>query len=210
MATMCASLLGFRCEGGGGCERYREPSRKTGVFLRGLAEGFAIDLEGRIVLWCFDESGKGGGMNGNGTNGARQSRAAQGGRCRVRMGGTGGHFTVRARLRSFAFAWAGVLTLLKTQHNMWVHFGAAVAAVGCGAWVGLSPVEWCVVALTVMAVWTAEACNTAIEFLADRVSMDHHPLIGKAKDVAAGAVLIAAAGAVVVGVILFLPHVQGR
>ena len=116
-------------------------------------------------------------------------------------------FTVKARLRSFTFAWAGILALLKTQHNMRIHLAAAVAVAGCGVWAGLSPTEWCVIVLAIMAVWTAEACNTAIEFLADSVSTDYHPLIGKAKDVAAGAVLIAAVGAIVIGVILFLPRV---
>ncbi|MCL1921618.1 MAG: diacylglycerol kinase family protein [Kiritimatiellaeota bacterium] len=119
-------------------------------------------------------------------------------------------FTVKARLGSFRFAFAGIWTLLRTQHNMRVHLAAALAAAGCGAYAGLSAVEWCVIVLTVMAVWVAEAFNTAVEFLADRVSTDYHPLIKCAKDVAAGAVLITAIGAVVIGAIIFLPYVLGR
>ncbi|MCL1856199.1 MAG: diacylglycerol kinase family protein, partial [Kiritimatiellaeota bacterium] len=103
-------------------------------------------------------------------------------------------FNITDRLNSFRFAFAGIWTLLKTQHNMRIHLAAAVVAVGCGAYVGLSAVEWCVLVLTVTAVWVTEAFNTAVEFLADRVSTDYHPLIKRAKDVAAGAVLITAIG----------------
>ena len=116
-------------------------------------------------------------------------------------------FTIRDRLKSFRFAFAGIWVLLKTQHNMWIHCVVAGAVIGGGVYVGLARTEWCVLILTIMAVWTAEACNTAIEFLADRVSTEYHPLIKKAKDVAAGAVLITAIGAVIIGIILFAPHV---
>ena len=115
-------------------------------------------------------------------------------------------FSIAARLNSFRFAFAGIWTLLKTQHNMRIHLVAAVLAIGCGVYVGLTRIEWCIVILTIMAVWVAEACNTAIEFLADRVSTDHHPLIKNAKDIAAAAVLITAIGAVIIGAIIFLPY----
>ena len=116
-------------------------------------------------------------------------------------------FTIAARLNSFKFAFAGIWTLLKTQHNMWIHLVAAVLAIGCGVCVGLARIEWCVIVLAIMAVWTAEACNTAIEFLADRVSTAHHPLIKNAKDTAAAAVLITAIGAIIIGTIIFLPYI---
>jgi diacylglycerol kinase (ATP) len=66
--------------------------------------------------------------------------------------------------------------------------------------------EWCWMTLAIIGVWLAEALNTAIEFLTDLVSPEFHPLAGKAKDVAAGAVLIAAIGAVVIGMFVFGPH----
>jgi len=115
-------------------------------------------------------------------------------------------FKFADRLNSFRFAFAGIWTLLRTQPNMWIHLAAAAVVVGGGVYAGLSRMEWCVIVLTIMAVWVAEACNTAIEFLADRVSPDFHPLIKKAKDVAAGAVLITALGAIIIGAIIFLPH----
>jgi diacylglycerol kinase (ATP) len=55
-------------------------------------------------------------------------------------------------------------------------------------------------------VWTAEALNTAFEFLCDVASPEFHPLIQKAKDVAAAAVLLSAAGAVIIGLLVFVPH----
>jgi diacylglycerol kinase (ATP) len=66
--------------------------------------------------------------------------------------------------------------------------------------------EWCWMTLAIIGVWLAEALNTAIEFLTDLVSPEFHPLAGKAKDVAAGAVLIAAIGAGVIGMFVFGPH----
>jgi diacylglycerol kinase (ATP) len=66
--------------------------------------------------------------------------------------------------------------------------------------------EWCWIVLAIVAVWSAEALNTAIEFLTDVASPGFHPIAGRAKDVAAGAVLIAAIGAVAIGVLVLGPH----
>ena len=71
----------------------------------------------------------------------------------------------------------------------------------------ISGADWCWVVLAIMAVWTAEALNTAVEFLTDVASPTYHPIAGKAKDVAAGAVLIAAIGSVVIGLLVFGPYV---
>jgi diacylglycerol kinase (ATP) len=69
---------------------------------------------------------------------------------------------------------------------------------------------WCALVLAIMAVWTAEALNTALEFLADAATPQMHPLVKKAKDVAAGAVLLSAIGAAIVGVLVFWPHLLQR
>jgi diacylglycerol kinase (ATP) len=95
------------------------------------------------------------------------------------------------------------------QHNAWVHAAATVAVAGAGVAVGLSRQEWCWVVLAVVGVWTAEALNTALEFLCDVASPEFHPLVEKSKDVAAAAVLIAALGAVAIGGLVFGPHVLG-
>ena len=73
----------------------------------------------------------------------------------------------------------------------------------------LSPQEWCWIVLAVSIVWTAEALNTAFEFLADAASPNFHPVVRDAKDVAAGAVLITALASSVIGAIIFWPHVKG-
>ena len=70
----------------------------------------------------------------------------------------------------------------------------------------LSASEWCWIVLAIMAVWTAEALNTALELLADVASPEFHPLVEKAKDVAAGGVLIAAFGSVIIGLLVIGPH----
>ena len=82
----------------------------------------------------------------------------------------------------------------------------AVITLALGLGLGLSHAEWCVVVLAMTLVWSAEAVNTAFEALCDVASPARHPLVERAKDIAAGAVLIAAAGAAVVGLLVFVPH----
>jgi diacylglycerol kinase (ATP) len=115
-------------------------------------------------------------------------------------------FRFTGRIRSFTFAFAGIWTMLKSQHNAWVHACATVAVVCAGFFFGVSPAEWCWLVLAITVVWTAEALNTAFEFLADVASPDFHPLVKHSKDVAAGAVLLSAIGAVVIGLLVLGPH----
>ena len=96
--------------------------------------------------------------------------------------------------------------MLKSQHNAWLHAIASILVVFVGLIFGISSAEWCWLVLAVMAVWTAEAMNTSLEFLADVASPRFHPLIEKAKDVAAGAVLISAAGSATIALLIFGPH----
>src|SRR3954462_14966210 len=102
--------------------------------------------------------------------------------------------TFSGRLRSVRCAAHGVRVMVASQHNAWLHVIATLGVTAAGLVVGLSPAEWCWVVLAVMAVWTAEALNTAFEFLTDVASPTFHPVAGRAKDVAAGAVLLSAAG----------------
>ena len=96
--------------------------------------------------------------------------------------------------------------MLKSQHNAWIHMCATVAVIVAGLYFGVSPSEWCWLVLAIMAVWTAEALNTAFEFLADAASPEFHPLVKNSKDVAAGAVLISAIGSVIIGLLVLGPH----
>jgi len=119
-------------------------------------------------------------------------------------------FTLDARARSFGYAFAGIAALLRTQHNAWIHAAASLAVVAAGLWLGLGAAEWYALLLAMALVWTAEALNTAIELLADAVSPDHNSMVGRAKDVAAGAVLLASLGAAAVGLIVFVPRILVR
>lgn len=110
------------------------------------------------------------------------------------------------RMQSFRFAFRGVRVMLTSQKNAWIHATISIIVLGAGFGFGLSWAEWCWIVLAIVAVWTAEALNTAFEFLADVASPEFHPLVEKAKDVAAGAVLISALGSVIIGILVLGPH----
>lgn len=109
-------------------------------------------------------------------------------------------------LKSFRHAARGVATLIATQSNARIHLGTTFAVALLGLGLGLSPNDWCWLVIAGALVWTAEALNTAVELLGDAASRGHDPLIGRAKDVAAGGVLLAAMGAALIGVIILLPR----
>ena len=115
-------------------------------------------------------------------------------------------FTIRGRVQSFRYAWYGLGLMLRSQHNAWLHAFASICIIGAGVLFGLRDGEWCWIILAIMAVWTAEALNTALEFLADAATPEFHPLVKCAKDVAAGGVLISALGSVVIGLLVLGPH----
>jgi diacylglycerol kinase (ATP) len=97
--------------------------------------------------------------------------------------------------------------MFRCQHNAWIHGAATLVVLGAGFFFHLSLADWCWIILAISIVWTAEALNTAFEFLADAASPQFHPLVRDAKDVAAGAVLISAVAAAIIGTIVFWPHV---
>lgn len=105
------------------------------------------------------------------------------------------------------YACIGIWVMISSQHNAWIHAAVTIIVIAAGLFFGLAKAEWCWVVLAIISVWTAEALNTAFEFLTDVASPEFHPLAGKAKDVAAGAVLITALGAVIIGLLIFGPYV---
>ncbi len=111
------------------------------------------------------------------------------------------------RLYSFACALQGMAYLVRTQPNARLHLLAASLVCAAGFYVGLDRTAWLWVVLAIVLVWTAEAFNTALEQLADALHPAQHSGIGRAKDVAAAAVLIAAAGAALIGGLVFWPYV---
>ena len=117
----------------------------------------------------------------------------------------GPNLTFSGRIRSIGCACKGIHTMVRSQHNARAHAAATILAVTAGFFFRLRANEWCRITLAIVSVWTAETLNTAFEFLTDVASPEFHPLAGKAKDVAAGAVPISAAGAVVIGLLVFGP-----
>lgn len=90
---------------------------------------------------------------------------------------------------------------------MWLHLSAAVIAIAFGFALSISAMEWIAIIACIGAVFSAEAFNTAIEYLADRISSNYDEAVGRAKDVAAGAVLFLAVASAVVGAIIFIPKI---
>lgn len=109
-------------------------------------------------------------------------------------------------IRSFGFAFAGVGAMLRTQRNAQIHTVAMIVVVVAGWFFGVTAGEWIALILATALVLALEALNTALEAVVDLVSPQPHPLAKKAKDVAAGAVLIGAIGAALVGCIIFVPR----
>lgn len=103
---------------------------------------------------------------------------------------------------SFRNALRGVSHSVRTQRNARIHLAAALAVVALAAWLGVPRLEWAVLVLAMGLVVVAEMLNTALEALADAVCPDHRPLVGVAKDVAAGAVLVSAVVAALVGLLV--------
>ncbi len=112
---------------------------------------------------------------------------------------------LRRRVDSFRYAFRGLADLFQSQPNARIHLFVAGTVVAGGWGLHISRLEWGALVLCMALVIALEAVNTAIEYLTDLVSPEFHPLAGKVKDVAAAAVLVGAFGAVVVGLIVFLP-----
>ncbi len=114
---------------------------------------------------------------------------------------------MKLRWSSFRCAIAGILYLLRTQpHARW-HLLISLGVIALGFVFQVSRGDWLALVLAMALVWTAEALNTAIELTCNAITLEKHPVIGLAKDVAAGAVLLASLFAVVVGAIVFL-HIK--
>jgi len=110
------------------------------------------------------------------------------------------------RIKSFQYAFKGIAVLLKTQANAKIHLVITLLVIAAGIYFHISAEKWLAIVIAIISVFSAEAFNTALEFLSDAVSKDHHPLIGNAKDAAAGGVLISSIGAAIIGGIVFVPE----
>lgn len=114
---------------------------------------------------------------------------------------------IKNRILAFKHAINGLKIFFETGTHARIHGIAAILVVITGWYFGLTPTEWLVVFLCIMAVIVTEMFNSSIEFLTDLVSPYYHELAKKTKDIAAGAVLLASITSVIVGLIIFLPKV---
>ncbi len=117
-------------------------------------------------------------------------------------------FLFTERVKSFKYAFRGIFFLLYSQHNARIHAIATVAVIIFGRFFQISAADWYRLVIVITIVWMAELFNTAVELLADAVTNDFHPLIEKAKDTAAGGVLVSAIGAAITGLFIFYPYIQ--
>jgi diacylglycerol kinase len=108
-------------------------------------------------------------------------------------------------IQSFRFAFAGIAGAIRREPHMRFHLAAAVVVVVVAAWLRVDTLDWLWLSAAITVVWVSELLNTAIERTVDLVSPEVHPLAKIAKDTAAGAVLVAALFAVVVGAIVLGP-----
>lgn len=111
------------------------------------------------------------------------------------------------RVLSFKYAIEGILTALKDEPNLKVHTLFGLVAIILGFLLGISLTEWVIVLILIGLVIALELTNTAIEELVDSFTNESHPGAKKAKDVAAGAVLVASITALIIGVLIFLPYI---
>lgn len=117
-------------------------------------------------------------------------------------------FSLSSRVRSIGYALRGLGFVLRTQQNAWIHLAATGCVVGVGLWLRIREEDWRWVAVAIGLVWVAEIFNTAFEHLCDVVQPEFHTSVKAAKDVAAGAVLVAAAVSALIGLLVFLPYLK--
>ena len=110
-------------------------------------------------------------------------------------------------INSFKYACMGIKSAIKSERNMKIHVLATLIVIAFGFILGLDPLEWVACIFSIVIVISSEMLNTAIETVVDLVSPNINPLAKKAKDIAAGSVLVMAIGAFLVGLIIFIPKI---
>jgi diacylglycerol kinase (ATP) len=108
-------------------------------------------------------------------------------------------------ISSFGYACRGIYVFIQSEQNAKIHLLAAICAITAGFVLKISASEWCFIIFAIALVFVAEAINTAVEKLANQMSTEYNENIKMIKDVAAGAVLVCAIAALIIGLIIFLP-----
>lgn len=114
-------------------------------------------------------------------------------------------FSIKERLKSFTFAFAGLKNLLLEEHNAYLHIAATFLVVAIGFYFRINSMEWMAIILCIGSVFSFELINTSIEALADHITPEKHDNIKRVKDLAAASVLVSALVAVVIALIIFIP-----
>jgi diacylglycerol kinase len=114
---------------------------------------------------------------------------------------------LKKRIASFRNAWKGIQSGFKTEGHFRFHVFTAIIAIAIAVFFNITRIEWMTVLLCIAAVLSSELINTAVERICDRITKDLDPLIGNAKDLAAGSVLIISAAALIIGAIIFTPYI---
>ena len=116
-------------------------------------------------------------------------------------------FSLIRQAKSFNYAGRGIYVVLRTTPNAWIHLTILAIVVVLGFFFHISRIEWMMLVFVAGLVLAAEAFNTAIDIDIELTSHDYHPYARDTKDVAAGAVLISAITAAIIGLIIFVPHI---
>ena len=114
-------------------------------------------------------------------------------------------FSIKERLKSFTFAFAGLKILMLEEHNAYLHVAATFLVIATGFYFRISSTEWMAILLCIGSVFSFELINTSIEALADHITPEKHGNIKRVKDLAAASVLVSALVAVVIAMIIFIP-----
>ncbi len=117
---------------------------------------------------------------------------------------------LRTRAASLRHAFSGWWYVIRTQRNAWIHLVVSVLVILLGFWLELSSRDWAIIVFSISLVWTSEFLNTALEAVVDLASPQHHRLAKVGKDVGAAAVLIAALGSVLIGLLILGPPLFER
>lgn len=115
------------------------------------------------------------------------------------------YFSIKKRIKSFSYAFAGLKVLFKEEHNSWIHAVAAVCAITAGFLLDISAIEWIAIIIVIGMVISAEIVNSSLERTADFIKAERDDRKRDIKDLGAAAVLVCAITAAIVGTIIFLP-----
>lgn len=116
-------------------------------------------------------------------------------------------FSLSARASSFGYAFSGIWSFVRSEHNAWIHLAIATVTLVLSFLLQISAGEWIAVILCMSMVITTEILNTVIEKIMDHLSPASSPAVKAIKDMAAAAVLVTAIAAAIVGLIIFIPKI---